>query len=181
MNRLQQVKSLIDRKQFAAAKKILEDAPEFGTIPSRDFLSFKSPEDKIEDPTLISRDRGRGRASSGIQFLELISLSFSGRELNSVLKFNKIPVYINPAVFSVPNLTNEIKINAISKALGVDSFLTTEIRQKSAAANIAAKKFLEVFEEVKKGTFRVQIANSTSLLATCRVLVRTAINTRKGI
>lgn len=178
-SRLQRVKNFVDGRNFDAARRVLEEVPTFGNVPANEFLTYRDQIDKLEDTSLISRDRGNGRASRGIQFLELVSLSFSGKELGSLLRFDKVPRFIDPTTFSVTTLTDVERVRAVAKSLGVEEFLTIEQREKSAIADTAFSRFLLVFDEVREGTFRV--SSSRSLLALCRILVRTAINTRNNL
>lgn len=180
MSRLNRIKTSIEKnRNFEEARRILNDSPS-GRFSSEniDFVPFQSQNDRTEDNTLISRDRGNGRASSGIQFLELMALIFSGKELDSMLKFDRVPQYVSPRAFFNTTLTDTQKVNIISRSLGVEDFVDMERRNNSDFTTSIMQRFLTVFEEVTNGTFRVR--DSRSLLAFCRVLVRGALNRNRG-
>lgn len=173
MNRLRRVKDSIERRRdFTEARRILDNAPN-AFLDSREFATQKSIRDIDEDRTLISRDRGNGRASSGIRFLELVSISFAGKNLDSMVKFDTVPIYVNLRVFYFTELSDLDKSLTIARSLGVEEFLEMLRIQRSELFSEAITRFKEVFEEVKSGSFR--FSNNRRLLSFCRLLVDRAL------
>ena len=178
MDRLRRVKDSIERrKDFTEARRILDNAPE-SSFGSSAFVTHKAKRDLTEDFTLISRDRGNGRASSGIQFLELVSISFKGKNLDSMTKFDTVPIYVSLRVFYFTGLSQIDKANTIARSLGVDEFVEILRVNRSPLYTEAIERFVEVFEQVRGGTFRVR--DSRRLLTFCRLLAsRTVIMQRE--
>src|SRR5690554_5092390 len=89
----------LDRNDFDQVRRIVDASRR--TLPSRLF----APERTIADREIpvnvenIKTDRGNGRVSQGLIFLELVSNIFKGKNVESVLKFDKVPVYVNPKNF----------------------------------------------------------------------------------
>lgn len=176
MSRLKRIKNSVEKnRDFDEARRILRNEPSIFFPNDIEFVTHKRQTDNREDITLISRDRGNGRASSGIKFLELISLSFTGKELDSLLKFDKLPLYVNPGVFYNQQLNDEDKVYVIARSLGVEELINIVRNSNNNFFNSIQERFLQVFNEVKEGTFRVE--DSRSLLSFCRIISRTAINT----
>lgn len=173
MNRLRRVKDSIERrKDFNEARRILDNSPS-SSLGSNVFSTEKTIRDEKEDLTLISRDRGNGRASLGIRFLELASISFLGKNLDSMVKFDTIPVFVNLRFFYSDDLNDVEKVDIIARSLGVDEFLEILRINNSSLLPEINDRFMETFNTVIEGNFRV--SNSRRLLALCRVLVTRTI------
>lgn len=168
MNRLHRVKDSIERRNdFSEARRILDNAPG-AALDSTTFVKHQTMRDIDEDKTRIARDRGNGRASLGIRFLELASISFIGKNLDSVIKFDTVPSFVDLRVFYSTSLTEEQKVSTIARSLGVEEFVTVLKKNNSSLLSEVNSRFLETFNEVESGGFRV--SNSRRLLAFCRLL-----------
>jgi hypothetical protein len=165
MSKLQQIRQAIESGDFDRAKDIL--ASSNNTISS--FSLDTQPEQPQPKDTLnINKTRGVvGRINDGMQFLELITLTFSGKDENSVLKFDKLPRFVNPFFFRMEN-TDEVKINLIRLSLGIDSYIQ-EISDREFINSIN-EECLKVYDDVTSGTFRIQ--NNRRILILSRALAR---------
>lgn len=174
LNRLNRIRNAVEEnRDFDRAREILSDAQ---SSYARDiaFTPHENQLDQDEDKSNISRDFGSGRASKGMRFLELISFMFLGKEADSVLRFDTIPNYVNHREFFAATLTNEQKVNIIAKSLGVDEFVTIIRLHNLPIMNTVNTRFVEVFDIVTDGSFRV--VDNKSLRSFARTIAKSAIN-----
>jgi len=178
MSRLNRVRRSIEKNNdFAEARRILNEQ-ELPFFTDGRLVLHKSQVDEKEDKTNIINDRGNGRASRGMRFLELMAVSFKGKELDSLLMFDKIDFPVNPQAFHRTTISDREKVNLIAKSLGVEDFINIERMNNTTFSNNISERFIAVFNDVIDGTFLVRA--NRPLLSFCRGLVRRAINTRNA-
>ena len=146
------VRNAINRGNFKEARKILEMQSQ--NLPTSIGPMF-SPERETQIDTTYSdlrNDYGSGRFSRGMIFLELVSLSKKGKNLESVLLFDRIPQYSN--VKSMDTITTDTeKANFIATSVGVEN-LVDELRIfKKDLYDVSEDRLVEVFDEVNSGQF----------------------------
>ena len=169
MNRLQKIKNLVRSNNFEEAKRELlsEPLPILDGRQARE--SYKRSEEISKDPYNNINDRGFGRVSNGLRFLELVTLLFTGKTINSVLQFDRVPRYVDPIIFLRDNSEHE-KIKIIVKSLGMyEPIETLKVIDKEYYDSIKYI-FLNVYKEVESGFFRFD--NNREVLAISRSIIR---------
>lgn len=170
MSKLQRIKDLVESGQFEEAKtELLADSSEFLLSEREKNRRYKQERDINLDPFNSLHDRGNGRISDGLRFLELTSLFFTGKTVNSMLKFDTVKRYVNPLEF-LQNNSNERKIELMAKSLGIESALTVIRDRDRAYYQTFTNILLAAYEEVETGTFRFD--DNEDIIALCRGLFR---------
>src|SRR5690554_2536422 len=117
-NTLQRVREAVERRDFSYAEQILDSAGSatLGSIIAR-------PPLKRQDRLAIKETRGVvGRVHEGMQFLELVAISFTGKNRESVLMFDKVKTFVNPSLFTMSNNIQD-QLNLIYASLGVAEYV----------------------------------------------------------
>lgn len=169
MSKLQKIKDLVESGNFEQAKvELLIDSSELLLSTQVEVGQYKP----VIDPFDSLHDRGNGRVSDGIRFLELTSIFFTGKTVNSMLKFDTVKRYVNPQEFLQTN-SNDRKIELIAKSLGIEEALNSIRRQDKLYYETFTNILLDTYAAVETGNFRFD--DNRRLLAICRGLYRRVI------
>jgi len=152
MKIIRSVQNSIKEGRFDEARAILDR--QSSRLPTMDFVVFQPERDKNSDIGFaqLKNDFGNGRVSKGLFFLELISFSKRGKELGSILAFDRVPTYANISLLDSASSVDE-KVQFIAMSLGTVE-LFTEMRIYSDDLYQRSEEIsLDLFEQVSTGRF----------------------------
>jgi len=169
---------ILARVQYAIRQGNFDEAREVLSQQSQTFLvndfgpSFVvEPEQQIDlSYADLQKDYGGGRVSRGLIFLELVSLSKKGKNLNSVLLFDRIPQYASVKALDFAKTTDD-KIRFVSESLGIGNLVSELSIYKKDLHENTKTRLVEVFDQVNSGTFLRK--NNEDVLSFLRKSVRT--------
>lgn len=170
MSQLQQIRDLIRSGNFDQAKEeLLNNSSNFVLSNNQPLVPYKRLEEVNIDPFNSKYDRGSGRISKGMRFLELIALMFKGKTVTSMLNFDRIPQYTNPSEF-LQNNSEERKIELVSISLGIEEPLAIMRTKDRAYYDAFTQILLNTYNSVESAEFRYD--DNKEILALCRGLYR---------
>lgn len=152
MKVLKKVQNAIKRGSFGKAREVLSQQSE--TLPVDTgpvFTPFPEEETDLLYADL-QKDYGSGRVSQGLIFLELISLSRKGKDLNSILSFDRVPQFANADAIDSAQ-TDDDKLQFINTSLGTIELMTELRILKKDVYESNKARLLEVFNDVSEGIF----------------------------
>ena len=163
MSKLRKVKDLVENGNFDGAIDELLAVPS-SSITYQIPIHSTQAEKQIDKYASIN-DRGNGRVGDGLRYLELITLMFTGKSIEGVLRFDKITRYANSSEFLKENSVSR-KVEIVATSLGVEDAINTVKRIDPTYYTILEERFTQLYDEVKTGKFRYD--NSKDVLALVR-------------
>lgn len=171
MKILNRVQDAIQNGRFDEAREVLSQQSQ--SFPTNSFGPSVVPESEEQIDISyadLQKDYGSGRVSRGLIFLELVSLSKKGKNLESILLFDRIPQYASVRSLDVAE-TREDKTRFVAVSLGIENLISELKIYKKDLHESAETKLVTVFEEVNDGTFLRK--NNEDILSFLRKSVRT--------
>lgn len=174
MRQLDKIQTLVNSGRFDEARFRLLNLPQSDSLQSTLPENIDTTSPSIDSANLVIIDRGNGRVSQGLRFLELVSLSFRGRELNSVLSRRETPIFVPIDSFS-SQVNNEDRVRIVAKSLGVLELLQV---LPPRTLDMISKQFIPVFSTVVDGNFLER--ENRRLLRFCRHIASRVLNISRG-
>jgi len=171
MKILTKVQDAIRSGNFDEAREVLGEQNQSFPVNTFGPSFVAEPEEQIDlSYADLQKDYGSGRVSRGLIFLELVSLSRKGKNLNSLLLFDRIPQYANIGALDTVQ-SKEDRVSFVSVSLGVDNLISELKTYKRDLYETAEAKLEGVFDQVYSGRFLRR--NNEDILSFFRKSVRT--------